>query len=208
MSCLLVWQFYSLRNNIPNPSQLLFPILDFYNKLVANGNSYWESLMVKSCCTECFTFLALKINYILVYTCLGLGDTETSARRQLSSHVSVESPATGKCAHLDPRKYPLEIFFIHGHFSADLKIWFIHGNEWFNITRKQQSQLSQHNLFILFFVFQWKSLSSLEQKNLSARSNGTGFPVNTVFKATWYRLLFSIPFSQNSELHTIPSPNL
>lgn len=167
-------QFYSLRNNIPNSSQLLFPILDFHNKLVVNGNSYWESLTVKCCCTECFTFLALKINYILVYTCLGLRGTENSAHRQLSQYVSVESPATGKCAHLDPRKYPLEIFFIHGHFSADLKILFIHGNEWFNITRKQHShQLSQHNLYycfsteVTFFIRAEKPLSQVQQNRFS-----------------------------------------
>lgn len=84
--------------------------------------------MVKCCCTKCLTFLTF-IKHILGYTCLGLGDTEIFTYRQLSGPMLVKLPVAGKHAHLDPRKYPLEIFFIHGHFSADLKILFIHGNK-------------------------------------------------------------------------------
>lgn len=72
---------------------------------------------------------------------------EISTYRELSQPMLVESSVPGKYAHLDPRKYPLEIFFFHGHFSADLKIFFIHGNKWFNTTMKQHShQLSQHDV--------------------------------------------------------------
>lgn len=53
-------------------------------------------MVVKYSCTRCLTFLTFKED-ILGYTC------------------------SGRYAHLEPRKYPLEIFFIHGHFSADLK---------------------------------------------------------------------------------------
>lgn len=78
----------------------------------------------------------------------------------------VESPVTGKYAHLDPRKYPLEIFFIHGHFSADLKILFIHGNKSFHITMKQHShQFSQHDLFLLFFIFDGNHFLQYSRKN-------------------------------------------
>lgn len=54
---------------------------------------------------------------------------EISIYRELSQPLLVESSVAGKNAHLDPRKYPFEIFFFHGHFSADLKIFFTHGNK-------------------------------------------------------------------------------